>query len=348
MRSLLFVLVFSLFSLPIYSQEVSDKKRDVKAAIERERSADEDPLARQQLEKTETTEEEAASDFELYGSARFRYRYVDGGDSVWEDIGSRLGVNGWQKIADSRWLFARYELGFNLLDELGFDQQQYQPDQEFGRTFFTRLAYFGYQSDETIVAYGKNWSTFYQVAAFTDRFDSMGGEAVGAYNAFTDGGASGTGRADNVLQARLNFGELRDYNRQKPLAVNLQVQHGEPVPGIENGHYGLGYGLSSIVEVRENFNLGFAWNHAEIDLDTIIPTQRNGISGNMNVMLLGARWFDEHWYIGATVSKSSNLQTTDKRVYFDGVGLELYGQYQLIANVWALAGLNRLEPDEDQ
>jgi len=72
-----------------------------------------------------------------------------------------------------------------------------------GETFYTRLAYIGLQQDENIVLVGKNWSTYYLVASFTDRFSSLGGEASGVYNAKSDGGNSGTRR---VFQDDLHGG----------------------------------------------------------------------------------------------------------------------------------------------
>ena len=48
-------------------------------------------------------------------------------------------------------------MGFNLLREFGLEEEAYQPDQEFGHTIFTRLAYVGVEIDSHIIAYG-NWS----------------------------------------------------------------------------------------------------------------------------------------------------------------------------------------------
>jgi len=72
---------------------------------------------------------------------------------------------------------------------------------------FTRLAYIGIETDHSILLFGKNGFTYYQIASFTDRFDSLGGSALGVYNAKTDGGSSGTGRVHNVLQGRLKFNQ---------------------------------------------------------------------------------------------------------------------------------------------
>jgi hypothetical protein len=41
-----------------------------------------------------------------------------------------------------------------------------------------------------------------------------------------------------------------------------------------------------------------------------------------------------------------NHETTDKDIYFDGTGWEVYGQYRLYDRWWAVAGWNKLEPDD--
>ncbi|MGD2139797.1 MAG: hypothetical protein PVH25_05335 [Burkholderiales bacterium] len=67
--------------------------------------ADEDPLARQQAEQQieqEQAEETgeavvepgAAFSLDPYASVRLRYRYLAGGEEIWGDGGSRVGVKG--------------------------------------------------------------------------------------------------------------------------------------------------------------------------------------------------------------------------------------------------------------
>ena len=46
---------------------------------------------------------------------------------------------------------------------------------------------------------------------FTDLFQGNGGSASGTYNAGTDGGATGTGRADSVLQSRFLVSPPRSW-----------------------------------------------------------------------------------------------------------------------------------------
>ncbi len=318
---------------------------EVSRSERRELTANEDPLVLKSREISSESYER--SNLELYSSIRVRNRRTDAA-AVWEDFGSRAGVDGWYETGSRQWVFARYELGFNLLEELDFDSPPSRPDQEVDTTLFTRLGYAGIQFGENIVALGKNYSTYYQVASFTDRFDSVGGQASGTYNAQTDGGASGTGRADSVLQGRFFppvFGARSDL---KQLELNLQVQAGQDIPGVDGFQYERGYGVSTIVRLSTDIELGIAYNRSEVNIDAIPVESRAGLSGDLSAWLVGARWFNDDWYLGATWSKTSNLQATDELTFFDGEGVELYAQFKVFADIWLLAGLNQLVPDSDQ
>ncbi len=332
--------------MPAYSQSDNpETDSDARTSDERELEANEDPFA--QKKQAVLASFGNATKFDVYGSIRIRNRRTDS-DNVFEDFGSRVGIDGWYETGPQRWLFARYEAGFNLLEELRVDSAPARADQEIGRTVFTRVGYAGMQLGENVIALGKNWSTYYQVAAFTDRFDSVGGRASGAYNAQTDGGASGTGRADDVLQGRLNFEVFGNKASRMPLEINLQVQARQQIPGLIGFEYDQAYGISSILGIASDVDVGIAYNRGEIDLAGIPLDDRNGLDGDLSAWLLGARWNNDDLYLGATWSRTSNLHTTDTMTYFDGEGVEFYGQFRVAKDVWILAGLNKLDPDSDE
>ena len=357
----------------IYAEEEGEtaeaKKEKNERAVERELDADEDPLnkliterlirekeikeaiANGDEQRAEQMKQEDDSDYELYGSLYIRYRSIDGVGNTWQDNGSRIGASGHYQTAPESWLFGRVELGFNLLDELKINRFSTPDDNNDdvyifdGESIHTRLAYIGFQSRNNTFAVGKNWSTYYQIAGFTDRFDSMGGEAAGAYNAGTDGGGSGTGKADNVIQTRMNLDLFSSFTNLKPLAVNMQVQYGEPIPGINDAYYG----LSTIIEAWSNLSFGIAYNHSSLSSDlNMSRTDLNSLSGDMSALLVGARWFNDDWFVGATISKSENMHTADNKQYFSGIGTEVYGQYQFSPDIQLLGGFNKLTPDSDQ
>jgi predicted porin len=317
--------------------------------IERELSAEEDPLAKTEAEKRQRDKGwyDEPDNLRVYGSARIRYRDTGEG-SLWGDGGSRIGVVGNWQVVPKRWLFGGFEAGFNLLDRVDQLIDSGSASGENKDDIFTRLAYVGIEGPRVFLTVGKNWSTYNKVASFTDRFEGTGGSASGVYNAQTDGGQTGTGRADGVLQTRFHIGKINNKLGVKPFKLNFQLQNGQPIPGIDGVDYGTAFGFSAIMVTSNEFTLGIAYNHADVKdvLDTRVS--ESGIDGDAQALVLGSRWFEENWYLGAVVARLENHETTDELVYFDGTGYEVYAQYRVKGPWWLTGGFNYLAPDDDQ
>jgi predicted porin len=318
-------------------------------AVNREAGASEDPMSEQEVGTLEEPEQPVIKkyDFSLYGNYRLRFRSVDGSDYALSDGGSRVGADANYQLLPKLKVFGRVELGFNLLNELNFliNSKDSPPEGESGNSFFKRLLYVGLESPGYFLTYGKSWSTYYKVAGFTDRFAGTGGDASGTYNAGTDGGATGTGRAQEVIQTRLHIGKLPEGIGIKPFNLNLQVQQGQPIPLVDGARYGTAVGLSAIHQVRPEFSVGIAYNFAEINNLDDPAIRLAGLEGNAQAILVGTRHFGEKWYLGTVISRLLNIETTDQSTYFDGWGWELYGQYQLREKIWLTGGWNYLRPD---
>ena len=332
-------------------QEEQSKYQVADEVRERELGAEEDPLAKKQSEHIETPEEVIAEPdkFRLYGSVRIRYRDTDSG-SFWGDGGSRFGISGRLQFRPKTWLIGRGEAGFNLLDtaDLLFNRGDRPPGTKFGDEVFLRLLYLGIETPDLNVTAGKNWSTYYRVSSFTDRFQGTGASASGTYNAGTDGGYTGTGRADNVLQTRGVFVNLMPTSILKPLNLNFQVQNGRPIPKTDGFNYQTTYGISSVLENDYGMAIGLAYNHANIDSANLPALSAIGIDGDATAAIIGARWYGNAWYVGTVVSRLKNHETTGQDIYFDGTGWEVYAQYNLYKRWWAVGGWNSLEPDSSE
>ena len=323
----------------------------------RELDAEEDPLAADQVKREIKRAEEKkdpdvkpapdrATGFDLYGSLRLRYR-DQGEESEWQDSGSRLGAElDWQ-FREGSFLLARYEFGFNLITGLQDLNPGKDNSEEFENSLFTRLAYVGLDMPGFAAIGGKNWSAYYKVASFTDRFMGTGASASGAFNAQTDGGPTGPGRADNVLQTRIATGFL-PHTVFKPFKLYVQVQHGNPVPFGQGAEYGTAVGVSAVMSTHNNLTVGVAYNHANIDLDTNPSLRDIGISGDARAALVGTRAYGDRWYAGLVFSWLDNHETTSAGTYFKGWGSELYGQYRVADRLWLVGGYNVLEPGADQ
>ena len=318
---------------------------------DRELEVEEDPLARQQSDLAEDPGEIIARPDELrfYGSVRIRYRDAGAG-TLWGDGGSRFGLSGRWQFRPATWLFGRGEAGFNLLDtaDLVFNRGDRPPDRKLGDEVFLRLLYVGVETPDIMLTAGKNWSTYYRVSSFTDRFQGTGASASGTYNAGTDGGNTGTGRADGVLQTRGLIGLFNATSILKPLNLNLQLQHGQPIPAGDGKDYKLSFGLSSVLETDYGLGIGLAYNHASIDGADLPALSTSGIDGDATAAIIGARWYGDDWYIGSVLARLQNHETTNQGIYFDGIGWEVYTQYNLYKRWWAVGGWNRLEPDSGE
>lgn len=319
-------------------------------AREREQTAEEDPLAQRQTERVDQPQQWAdePSRANIYGSVRVRYRNQTG-KSFWGDGGSRLGAEGRWQFRPRAWLFGRAEAGFNVLDEFDrlLDPGSSADNDNPNSTLFRRLLYVGVEAPNAMLVLGKNWSPYYQVASFTDRFEGTGGSASGTYNAGTDGGPTGTGRADRALQTRILTGHLLQRWGVKPFNLNVQIQYDESIPLLEDVNYDLGISVSGVLQWVNDYTLGIAYNRATINRDQ--PSVRQaGIDGDAQALLLGTRWFGDRWYLGTVVSRLLNHETTDEDIYFDAWGWEVYGQYQIKGWVWAVGGWNYLSPDANE
>jgi predicted porin len=317
-------------------------------AEQRELGADEDPMAASDVQRDVQREEEAEGEperttgFDIYGSVRIRYR-DQGGKSGLQDGGSRLGVEGEWQFKPGSFLIGRYEMGFNLLTGLNPDKSR----GKFTDTVFTRLFYVGLDAPNANLIMGKNWSPYYKVSGFTDRFQGAGGRGVGTYNALTDGGPTGTGRSDRAVQGKLSL-DFLPHTVFKPFDLNLQLQHGNSIPFGNGADYGTAVGLSAVMTTESNFSAGLGYNHASIDLKRDPSLRDIGLTGSARAMLLGTRAFGERWYAAFTVARLNNHETTDEGIYFDGWGSEFYGQYRMTKYLWFVGGYNVLEPDSDQ
>jgi hypothetical protein len=338
------------------AEQPADTKTDDKPATEtseaqqRELEANEDPMAtaeeKRKVERTDVAEktEQRGTGFDIYGSVRIRNRYQDNVNE-WQDGSSRIGANIEWRVFEESFIYARYEAGFNVMTGLNeLVNPGEKAGEKFNQSIFTRLFYTGIDTPLVNYVVGKNWSTYYKVSYFTDRFMGTGGSASGTYNAQTDGGPTGPGRADKTLQTHfsINFLPQRWF---KPFKLNAQVQRGNAIPFGNGVDYGTAYGLSAILATQNNYTLGLAYNHAQIDIVDNPSLRKVGLSGNARAGLVGIRSFGDRWYAGLLVSRLQNHETTDEGIYFDGWGSELYAQYRIAGPVWFVGGFNALEPD---
>jgi len=131
----------------------------------------------------------------------------------------------------------------------------------------SRLAYVGLMHDKYgKIIIGKNWGVYSGVAGVADPTQKFG-TSPGTYE-LDSGGASGTGRAEKVLQY---------HNAIGPVSLGLQVQPYEYTLATGQGtfnydgattyteiHYGMGYGVSLKYNIMDVVEVGVAYNAHDI------------------------------------------------------------------------------------
>ena len=256
---------------------------------------------------------------------------------------SRAGMRlGWE--GDSDWEFyGRAEYGIDVVDNFatrgGFDQAGGP---------VRRVLAVGVDSEHFAASYGKNWGVYYEVSGMTDRFALFGGSAAGNYNAGTDGYATGTGRGNDVFQGRIYIQPPRWLGTIKPFNLNVQYQLGQDIPRAESLQYDHGYAVSTWIETENEIGLGLAYNQAEIGSSDQPELQAVGLDGDSTAFAASTRWYGEGWYISTVYTRLKNMEVTNLGRYFDGRGLEIYGQYEFRDNWWLIGGGNWLQPDKSE
>jgi hypothetical protein len=111
------------------------------------------------------------------------------------------------------------------------------------------------------IAFGKQNSTHYDITDYTtDRFNVFGGQSTATYVAGTDGGQSGTGRADQIILYHLKFAKIFDFGAQGQLRTGATSQAFN------------GFGFSLQATVLPGLTIGGAYNKTYFNPRFSTPT----------------------------------------------------------------------------
>ena len=256
------------------------------------------------------------------------------------DNRSRLGVSGYKFVARSTYIFTRIELGTDLGGTVdGLLLPSDNPPEDAG-TVFLRVGEVGVSTKWGDFSVGKQWSVYYDVSGYTDRFAVFGAQGTATYNAGTDGGGggSGTGRADQAFM-------YRTHGSSK-LTLGLQLQNNGNIPLADSQKYNGAGGASLSYEFSPEWSAAAAYNHSVIkELDQELRDL--GLTGDSQAAVLGVQYFHDAIYIATTFARHKNHETTNEGKYIDANGWELYGRYQINKRIRAVAGANYLDPDKN-
>lgn len=247
---------------------------------------------------------------------RFDLRYQDrgnGDEGEWNSGSSRFGLKGTMGL-DNGWTgFGHAEWGYNS----GAN----------GDNIYDRLLYAGVEHDKygKIAAGTKQWSTFYDVAWYTDLGRVFGTRGSGVYNLADWGIASGAGRAENSITYRNSINEDISYG------FTYQTTR-EDVKLASNAEVTLKNGISGSLTYKgfEGFTLGASYLQNEISAITKGAVAGIKDGDHMRIMLLGANYTNGGFYAGATFHVGENWEAVSQGaqdIMMDTLGGEIYTYY---------------------
>ncbi|BAP29721.1 gram-negative porin domain protein [Chryseobacterium sp. StRB126] len=214
------------------------------------------------------------------------------------------------------------------------------------QVFGNRLGYLGLDLGKLgTLTIGKQWSVYRDVTSYTDRFNVFGARASATFIGGTDGGDTGTGRADQSVIYRNHFG---------PFYLGGQIQ----ARGGNNGKFIDGFGASLQYRIKEGFFTGIAYNRALLSDSLINNGMIIGLTGQPTYFSLGTKYvgrvidfsivgilqkngdFSQGFYVNPA---GGSLPFT---TVFNAKGIEVFGKYKL-QKISFLAGYNLYVPDRN-
>ncbi|QIZ76276.1 porin [Ferrimonas lipolytica] len=212
---------------------------------------------------------------------------------------------------------------------------------EGGNSWTTRLGYLAVKHDSYgRLSAGKEWSTYYDVAWWTDVTIAFTSDQLGIYSNDTAGDDTGMGRADQVIQYRNNIA-LGEKGR---LSAGVQWQG-------ENGALDSRVG-GSLIYQYDQARVGIAYVGGDVIEDyelygaTIIDLSKH--QDTLESWQLSAAYgkWSKGLYVAAAYQQGTNTEA-GIRFAGDSIGFEAIGSYGFKSNTTAFVSYRQLESDGD-
>jgi predicted porin len=273
---------------------------------------------------------------DAYGSLRVAAAWDSQGHREIRNNGTRLGLRGDKPLIGSVSAFARVEVGVNLVANDRVIIQGGDPGVPIGQgsqAITSRLGFVGLETPVGNFSWGKQWSSYYDVAEFTDQFPLFSGSATGAFAAGTDGGIAGTGRAERAFLYREALG---------PLSVAGQLQSRSS--SANDRTLADAWGASAVLQTEFGVGLGAAYNEVRDGVPN--PTPNESQLGD-KAAIFGLRYRSDRWYAAVSYSILEQHEVDDLGRRYDGTGFELAVRRELTDRWLVEGGYNNLQPDSN-
>jgi predicted porin len=269
--------------------------------------------------------------FEPYGQLRVHFATFRN-DAEVQDNATRIGINFATRSKIK--VFAGTEWGVNLVQSETQFNLSAVGSADFGTVnttttpvFLARLGFIGTDFGPFgRVAVGKQYAVHYDIASYTtDRFNVFGGQGTFAYVAGTDGGQTGTGRADRIVNYRNTL--------LKILEVGVQGQF----RAVGNGTTTDGVGGSLQLKILPGVKVGGTYTRT--NWSPAQQQQIRGLGGNSDFLAVGTRIDWRILELGVVYAHQHNgdvafipvpnLPGQSIPVVFDAHGVEVYARVGL-------------------
>ncbi len=195
---------------------------------------------------------------------------------------------------------------------------------------------------------GKQWGVSYDIGGVTDWFEIFGGAAQGTYNFGTDGGFSGSGRAEQAFQYRVSYKNLsfaaQYLASDEQLSVNSE--NDETHDAILN--FSDSFGISVLYKAPMNIGLGIAYNKANLSLGA------NGESSEKidDELISASITYRQHnnpgLHVALVYTDMTNHDYNDVgKVMNKAKGLELFSEYRFDNDISVILGYISLDDNSE-
>jgi predicted porin len=278
--------------------------------------------------------DELAHRVDLYGRFSGHLAFTDDGVDV-ANNGSRFGIKAEQKLSIDFSIIGQGEWKVNL----GQGDTRYSVsenpdtglatlDSTSSDAIGTRLGFLGVRfGPYGTLTYGKQWGVYYDVSEWTDRFAAFGAHGSSTYNAGTDGGQTGEGRANDAVIYRVALG---------PVRLGAQAQFLDTRDGVVDGLSG-----SAVYESGRGLKIGVAYSHSYLDFGALDVVGYDG--GDAQALTFGINFDDGAWMISAldTWTRNHEFVLADSAtVAYDTLGAELLVGYRFHGKLMPYAGFD--------
>ncbi|MEN8138244.1 MAG: porin [Bacteroidota bacterium] len=253
---------------------------------------------------------------EPYGTFEYAAAgYKDGIAVV--DLIPRVGVAGewFFKDSDDYYFFTKAEIGLHLTRRNDYITISVDPGGKYGKTdnaIYARQGFIGIGTPFGRISVGKQWGVHYALAGNIDNMYIFGGDAIGVYNAGTDGGPSGTGRADQSI--KYEFSNDRFY-------VGVQGQFRNF--SSNNVKFADAAGISSYYDFRI-FKFGLSYNKVFDGVEVPIPGETKTDDEFFSALIDVNR---ENFHFGILGNIFNNHEKDNSGEFFKGWGVEYNLKY---------------------